>query len=244
MVRNIIHIFFIFSIVACKKATDRRCWKTVGESTQLTVPIQGVEKFILNKNITYIMHQNDENKIVIEGGENMVNLIDVSLEASILTITNTSYCNFLRDFNKKIKVHIHYPEFRNIYAEVSDSIIFLDTIKGESLALEMREAGGVTVLRTQLNDLRLLVSAGPGSFVVNGFAKYATLKIQGQGFGNALGLTTKYCNIYQNSYANLKANLENTAVNVLIDGAGDVLYKGTPISVELVENGAGNFSQF
>ncbi|MFD1550940.1 hypothetical protein DNU06_04945 [Putridiphycobacter roseus] len=244
MVKYFIYIWFIFSFIACKKATERRCWKSVGEPGKRSLSIADVERFVLHKNITYIMHQNDSNKVVIEAGVNMLHLVEVRNEAAVLTIENKSYCNFLRDADKKVKVHIHYPAFKNIYAEISDSIIFLDTMKGESLHLEMREAGGVAVLTTQLNDLKLLVSAGPGSFVVKGFAKYANLKVQGQGFGDATGLSMKFISIYQNSVANLKVNLQDTEGNVLIDGAGSVLYKGIPKNVEIIQNGVGNFSQF
>jgi len=244
MVKYILICISLTALIACKKTSERSCWKTYGESTKRTISIEGVNKFILHKNISYVIHQNDSNKIVVEGGENMVNLVEVSKVDSVWSIENKSYCNFLRDFDKKIKVHIHYPEFKSIYAEVSDSIVFKDTIKGNLLDLEMRESGGVTVLTTQLNDLRLLVSAGPGSFIVNGYAKYSTLKVQGQGFGDALGLNTKYTNIYQNSYANLKVNLQDSECQILIDGAGDVQYIGEPKEINLVKNGAGNFSQF
>ncbi len=198
----------------------------------------------LNSGLTYVMHQSEEKKIEVIGGANMVDLVDVTTENYQVEITNQSYCNFLRDFNKKVYVHVYYPRFEDVYAEVSDSLIFADTITGNLMKLEMREAGGVAVITANLNDLRVIVSAGPGHFVVNGFAKFATLKTQGQGFGDGINLKSQFLFGYQNSRAPLKLNLEGTEADIIIDGAGDIEYKGEPKSLNLSENGAGNFIKY
>lgn len=239
------HIFlFVLLFSACKKAEDRRCWKSFGDDTTIEIPIDSLQKMRLNSGLTYIMHQSSVRKVEVVGGSNMVNEVDVEIVNFTLEITNRSTCNFLRNFDKKVIVHIYYPEFINIYAEISDSLIFMDTIEGDKMSLEMRSAGGVAIMTTNINHLEVIVSAGPGHFVANGFAKYATLKTQGQGYGNALGLESKFLSGYQNSGAPLELNLDGSEANILIDGAGDVLYKGTPKSIELTQNGAGNFIKY
>ena len=242
--RVTIYVAIIIWFSACKKADERRCWKSFGDQTSLVIALDSVQKMRLNTGVTYVMHQSFERKIEIIGGENMVKLVNVQLENYLLEITNKSSCNFLRDFDKKVRVHIYYPQFTDVYAEVSDSLIFMDTIQGDLLQLEMRNAGGVATITCNLNDLRMIVSAGPGHFVANGFAKFATLKTQGQGFGDARGLNSKFLNGYQNSRAPLKLNLENTESSIVIDGAGDVRYMGTPKSIDLIQNGAGNFIKY
>ena len=241
MVKYLLIISVLIFTITCKKSDQRRCWKTIGETTTLTLPIDSVKKFNLYSKLTYVLHQSNARKIEIIGGSNMVNLVDIDYKNYTLDIRNKSYCHFLRDFDKKIVVHIYNPHYEDIYAEISDSLIFLDTIKGNLLQLEMRESGGVTVLTSDLNDLSVIVSAGVGSFVLNGFAKYATLKTQGQAFGNALGLTSEFLNIYQNSNNNLSVNISNAETNVLINGAGDVEYAGIPKSVIISKNGDGVF---
>ena len=234
----------VFIWLGCKKAEERRCWKSTGDLTSLTIPLDSIQKIRLNSGLTYKMHQSEDKKIEIVGGSNMVQLVDVNVENYLLEITNLSYCNFLRDFEKKTTVHIYYPRFEDVYAEVSDSLIFMDTITGNLMRLEMREAGGVATMTTNLNDLRVIVSAGPGHFVASGFAKFATLKTQGQGFGDALQLKSQSLFGYQNSRAPLKLNLENTEADVIIDGAGNIEYKGEPKSLNLIVNGAGNFIKY
>lgn len=238
------YLVFILLLLACKKAQDRRCWKSFGTETSLVVPIDSVQKMRLNNGLTYVMHQSNERKVEIIGGENMVNLVAVENNNYHLEITNKSYCNFLRDFNKKVTVHIYYPQFTDVYAEVSDSLIFADTIRGNLLDLEMREAGGITVINADLNDLRIVVSAGPGSFIAKGQAKFATLKTQGEGFGDATELNVQNLFAYQNSKAPLKLNVNQTDANVLIDGAGDIFYLGEPANLTLTTNGAGNFIKY
>jgi hypothetical protein len=234
-------IWFMVGFFACKKAENRRCWKSFGEESVRVMLLDSVQKIILNSGLTYVMHQSDAKKVEIKGGQNMVNLVEVKQNDYRLEITNRSFCNFLRDFDKKVVVHIYYPQFEDVYAEVSDSLIFEDTIQGNLMQLEMREAGGIATMTTDLNDLRVIVSAGPGHFLINGYAKFATLKTQGQGFGDARNLESKYLFGYQNSRAPLKLNLQNVEAEILIDGAGDVLYQGKPLSIDLIQNGAGNF---
>jgi hypothetical protein len=242
--RRLYFILLIPFFFACKKANERRCWKTIGDSIKLVTTIDSVQKMVLNNGLTYIMHQSNERKVEVIGGKNMVDLVEIRTNNYQLEITNKSYCHFLRDFDKKIVVHIYYPRFTDIYAEVSDSLIFLDTIQGNLMQLEMREAGGVAILTANLNDLRVIISAGPGHFVANGFAKFSTLKTQGQGFGDASGLKSQFLFGYQNSGAPLKLNLEGTEANIVIDGAGDIQYVGEPISIELTQNGEGDFIKY
>lgn len=230
--------------LACHKSEGRRCWKSFGDQTSLEISIDSVQRMVLNSGLTYVMHQSDERKVEIIGGGNMVKLVEVITDNYQLEISNQSYCNFLRDFDKKVKVHIYYPRFTDVYAEISDSIIFVDTITGNLMQLEMRESGGVATITADLNDLRIIVSAGPGHFVAKGFAKYATLKTQGQGYGDALNLKSNFIFGYQNSRAPLRLNLEGAEANILIDGAGNIEYVGTPKSIMLDENGAGKFIKY
>lgn len=231
-------------LVACKKPEERRCWKSFGDPINRVVSIDSVKKMKLYSGLTYVMHQSNDLKIEIMGGANMVNLVDIKSENEILEISNLSACNFLRDFDKKVTVHIYYPEFSDVYAEVSDSLIFADTIRGNRLKLEMREAGGVAVMRTDLNNLNLTVSAGNGHYVATGYAKYAAFKTQGQSFANCLGLRSDFLYAYQNSRGQLKVDLDNVEANIVIDGAGDLIYSGEPSELSLIQNGAGNFIKF
>ncbi|MFK8038214.1 MAG: DUF2807 domain-containing protein [Crocinitomicaceae bacterium] len=244
MVKILGTLLVLIVCFACKKVDERSCWKTVGNPTSLIIPIDSVQRMVLNSGLTYIMHQSDKRQIEVVGGENMVKLVEVENNNFQLVVSNKSSCNFLRNFDKKVTIHVYYPEFIDVYAEVSDSLIFADTIKGNLMQLEMREAGGVAVMTTDLNDLRVTVSAGPGHFVAKGFAKFATLKTQGQGYGDGLSLKSQFLFGYQNSRATLKLNLDDAVANIGIDGAGDILYSGSPKSIELTLKGEGKFIKY
>jgi len=241
MVKIISFLMVGILLLACKKKEDRKCWKSFGDQTLRTVSIDSVQKMRLLSGLTYVLHQSNDLKVDIIGGENMVDLVSVDSENDRLEISNLSFCNFLRDFDKKIVVHIYYPEYSDVYAEVSDSLIFADTIKGERLKLEMRESGGVAVMTTDINNLNLTVSAGNGHYVAKGYAKFASFKTQGQSFADCTGLKSKFLYAYQNSRGRLKVDIENVEANIVIEGAGDVIYSGEPKQLSLTKNGAGNF---
>ncbi len=226
-------------LLACKKPEERSCWKSYGSIDTISYGIDSVEKFNLYNHVTYRFFQSDERKILVIGGDHVIPKIEILNHNFQVDIRNQNKCRFLRDYDKKIEIQIYYPHYHKMYAEPTDSMIFEDTITGNYFELEIRESGGVAKLNTDLNDLRLTVSAGAGSFVVGGKAKFSTLKVQGQGFGNALNLICKYAFVYQNSGVDLLTNFSETEANVVIDGAGDVRFKGEAKTLMVDGKGVG-----
>ena len=236
----IIYISFILIIVsACKKPSDRPCYKSFGEASEKEIPLDSVNRFELYKNIKYRFYQDTLKKVVVRGGKNMLNLIDVQTLDYTTTINNNNKCNFLRDADKMIEVDIHYPTYYKIYAEPTDSIIFMDTLKGDYTAIELRNGGGVLDLTVDMNHISLSVSFGVGSYVVRGKSKYSNLSIQNMGRGDALGLKTKYISVYQNSNNDLYANFDSSEVKILYYANGDVFYSGIPDSLSITGVGDG-----
>lgn len=123
----------LFVFTGCKKPGDRTCFKNTGTFTSVEVPLDSVRTFRLYKNIRYHIYQDNARKIVIEGGEHVVNQIGVTNEDGIVSIHNNNKCNFLRDSEKMISVEIHYPYLNRFYIESSDSVVFENTVTNEPM---------------------------------------------------------------------------------------------------------------
>lgn len=242
LIKSIIIIFLLLS--ACQKSEDRACWKSAGNMDSIEIQIDSINKFKLYENIKYKIFQNSSKKIIIRGGENLISNIDLIEDSYQLSIHNLNKCDFLRSNSQDVIVEIHYPYYDRMYAQLSDSLIFVDTLIGDFFGLEMREGGGKTIINTNLNHIEIIVSAGPGSFEIGGYAKYATLKIQGLGFGFAQNLKSDNLYIYQNSRANLLSNFSQSEVLVEIDGVGLVKYKGNPNDLQIIKRGDGQCIPF
>jgi len=236
---NVFVISIFVLLLGCKKTEDRPCYKSFGDVVEKEIALDSVNKFELYKNIKYRFYQDSTKKIVVRGGKNMVNFVDIRTLDYVTSINNLNKCNFLRNSDKLMEVDIHYPTYNSIYAEPTDSIIFMDTLKGDFTKIELRNGGGVLDLTVDMNHISLSVSFGVGSYVVKGRTKYSNLSIQNMGRGDALGLTSNFISIYQNSSNDLYSNFDSAEVKILYYANGDVFYSGTPDSLSISGVGDG-----
>ncbi len=237
--KYIIIIIFTFVVWSCKKAEDRKCLKSFGDITEVEYSIDSVQEFKLYKKIKYRFYQDTSRKIIVRTGKNMQQFIKVKTNGYITTINNYNQCNFLRDNDKKVEVDIHYPHYNTIYAEPSDSMIFIDTLKGEYTKIHLRDGGGTLILNVNMNQIQVGISYGTGNFIIGGQANYTHLSIQNLAYGNALNLKTNEIFIYHNSNNDLLTNFDSTNVKVLFYANGDVKFVGQPLSLSVEGVGDG-----
>jgi hypothetical protein len=238
------YAFFVITlvlIVSCKKAEDKRCLKSFGEMSEIEIPLDSTNEFRLSKRIKYNFYQDSLKKVVVRAGKNMLKFIDVNTSEYVTTIQNNNGCNFVRRYDKIVEVDVHYPKYSRIYSESSDSVIFKNTITGQSLSIEIRNGAGVVDIEADVDDVAISVSYGVGSYVLKGRSNSAVISLQNKGRGDATGFSAKNIRIYQNSSNDLKVNLDSSEVNVLLNGNGDILYLGTPDTLGFSGQGDSQF---
>lgn len=237
--KYIIIIIITLGIWSCKKAEDRKCYKSFGDITEVEYSIDSVQKFKLYKKIKYKFYQDTSRKVIVRTGNSMQKFIEVKTEGYITTINNYNQCHFLRDNDKKVEVEIHYPHYNTIYAEPSDSMVFVDTLKGEYTNIHLRDGGGTLKLNVNMNQIQVGISYGTGNFIIGGQANYSHLSIQNLAYGDALNLKTDELSIYHNSNNDLLTNFDSTNVKVLFYANGDVRFVGQPLSLSVEGVGEG-----
>ncbi len=233
-----------FLAVQCQKPAERTCFKSTGEYAELEIPLDSVRHFKLNNHIIYRIYQNNERKVVVKGGENLIQQIDVSDNGdNVLTVTNNNQCDFLRDVDEQVEVEIHYPYYASFYIDPSDSVVFEDTITGGFLDIEIRDGGGSVQLDVDVFEVAIVVSHGAADYKIGGRAERAALKVQNNGAGDATSFNPAYAYVYQNSTADVFVELGNANALVIIDGTGDVYYIGDAINIESSGSGSGKIIQ-
>lgn len=242
-IRLLLALISVF-VISCKKSEDRVCFKSKGDQTTLEIPLDSVHSFKLYKNIRYRIFQDTLRKVVIKGGSNVVNLIDVENDNGTVSIHNKNKCNFLRKSEDYIEVEVHYPHLKRFYIEPSDSVIFENTITGDSLMIELREGGGSARLNVDVNFLAINVSYGTADYVLSGTANNAEVKIQNNGFADASQFNAGNIFVYNNSTGDLKINLENSYALVIIEATGNVYHAGQANSSTLQLIGDGEFIEY
>lgn len=226
-------------VASCSKPEDRSCLKGAGDYTEISIPLDSIRAFHLNKKIKYRIYQDDSYKVVIKGGRNLVSQIELDNRDNVLYVDNRNKCDFLRYPQDLVEVEIHYPHLKSFYIDATDSVVFEGQVQGKSLSIEMRNGGGSLVADVDVFDISLVVSNGAGDFTLTGKAKEAELKVQNNATANAIGFHSVYTYIYQNSTADLFINLDNSSAYIVIDGTGDVRYINKAGNIESEGIGSG-----
>ncbi len=229
----------LLGILSCEKAEDRSCFKSSGSYAERQIPLDSIRHFDFGDRIKYRIYQDNYNKIIIKGGKNLINNIDIQNRDNVLYIENRNTCRFLRNSPDIVEVEIHYPYMKSFYMDVSDSVIFMDKIKAYSLVVEMRDGGGSLKADVDVHTISMVVSQGAGDFTLSGKADEAELKIQNNGAANAINFRSEYVYIYQNSTANMFINLDGSSALIYIDGTGNVFYGNTAGNIEREGQGEG-----
>jgi Putative auto-transporter adhesin, head GIN domain len=243
--KQLLYILIILSLslASCKKAGERTCWKGQGNSDSLVLGLDSINSFRLMKDIKYNLYESDEKKMVVKGGENMIQQIGLEYDANELTVSNRNKCHFLRSGERSIEVDIFYPTYSEMYIEASDSVVFQDTIHS-NIQIEMRNGGGSLVLNVANNSTKIVVSLGTADYTIAGQTNYAELKVQNNGFGDASGLIANSLFAFQNSTGDLYVNFESADALVLIEGTGDVFYRGIATQIDLQGKGSGKLLEY
>ena len=238
-------ILILVLFTACKKSEDRSCWKGHGEESTLEIPItDSVHTWYLKKGIKYRIFQDSTRRVVIKGGENMINHVETTHEGTDYTIKNNNRCNFLRTPDRFVEVEIHYPYMGTFFIEPSDSVVFMDTIVTDSIRVELAFGGGSMLLNVDTDFINVVVSRGTADYKLGGTAYHAEVKVQDRGFADATEFTAVTTFAYQNSTADLHINMEGSAMLVQIDGTGDVYAIGTPTQMTTIFNGSGELLEY
>jgi hypothetical protein len=174
----------------------------------------------------------------------MVNQIALEYNNQELRISNKNKCHFLRSSNRYLEVAIYYPEFKKLYFEASDSVIFHDTLHSDTLSIQMHEGGGSMVLNVDNKFISIVVSEGAADYTLAGKSVRSEIKIQNKGFADASKFTSNSMFIYQNSTSDLKVNVEGCSVNAIIAGSGNLYRTGSPTNFSLSGEGGGALIEY
>ena len=142
MTRWIVITGILIASFACKKAEDRRCIKSIGEDAVKELSVDQFDRIYLKEHIHYTLVQDTIEKVVIKGGKNLLNFIDVQVIDGRLEIQNENKCSFLRSYDREVEVEIHFKELINIHYEGTETLTNKGTLELGWLVVLIRDGVG------------------------------------------------------------------------------------------------------
>lgn len=227
-------------LVGCKKSEDRSCFKSVGGVTTKEITLDHFEKLYMGPHLRYVIVQDTLEKVVLHGGKNLLNFIELAIEGGRLNVRNNNGCNFLRDYSKIVTVEIHLKKIVDIIFEGTHEVLCPKTLNTNNLLLVIRDGAGKVNLDVNANELWMAITNGWGNFNLIGDVNYLNLNIKSNGFGDAYNLNVNdSIHVVSNTTEVLKVRPEGCAFKAQTFSSGDIWYIGTPISLNFNAYGTG-----
>lgn len=237
--------YWIISIVlvlfACKKSEDRRCIKGAGEVVTIERELTPFFALDLGPHIQYVLVQDTVEKVVLTGGENLLNFITTEVDGGVLNLRNTNRCNFLRSYKKVVVAEIHLKEISNVLFQGTKELRCENQLNAQSLTFVMKNGAGQCNLDVNSDILFLAAIQGFGNFTCKGSTNYLRVDMRDNGFGDAYELeVSDSLNVVSYSSEILKVNANGAQFRAEVGSNGDIWYKGSPTFLEYNQYGTGD----
>ena len=120
MKKYLIYIVVLLVFIQCEKPID--CVKSSGPMKSKVFEGLTFTKLLVNKRIAVVITQGDQYKVEVKTGENLINDIEVKLSGDLLTLSDNTSCNWVRDYGETT-VYITAPNITDIYSKSEQSDI-------------------------------------------------------------------------------------------------------------------------
>ena len=240
----------LFSMTGCKKSPFDVFTATgpiVTETRELTEFFCRIK---MHDNVDVELISSSEQKVEITAGENLMRKIKTTLTAdSCLIIENENQCNWVRSYDKPLRVRVYYKEMETIYYHSVGNLTTLDTLHGfliqmqdssyrERFSIFVEEGSGDIDLKVNCEWTTIGLLYGTTAIKISGYSLVNYINSYSYGYIDAQYLTTShtYVNLTGSNDCRVRATNE---LSVNITNIGDVYHYGNPKKVSREGNGKG-----
>lgn len=226
---------------SCSKSPGD-CFTTAGTTVTETREIGNFNAIRMLDNVDVELIQGDLPKIEVTAGANLIDKIMVEVTDSVLSISNTAGCNWVRSYSNPLVVKVHFQKLDSIeYRSVGDLTCLSNIVNSDSFQINIFEGAGLIQLQLQTNISRLNFHYGTAKLEVGGFSQINYIYQASYGPVDASELVTTF-NYLENKSTNNTYVQATVGLGVTISSIGSVYYKGNP-AINLSKTGSGELIQ-
>lgn len=233
-----LNLFLTAILILCGCRDDSNCLKSTGTIIKEKRELDYFSGIIVNGNIDLILSSNTSQLVEVEAGKNIIDNITTEIINYQLIIKNKNKCNWLRSYDKKIKVYVSQPALIELYnlsygkisntnQQVFDSLVIHNYGNGE-LNMNIK----CNKLRVDTNFLGDVFFSGEATVVKAHCFRLARLDTR--------YLKCQDLEIISEAEGDVFVNAENS-ISGKITSKGNVYYHGNPSILNLQDLGEGNF---
>ncbi|MFV8280115.1 head GIN domain-containing protein [Christiangramia marina] len=107
--KRLIFLFFGIVLWSCDSEDANDCFQKAGAITSEEIVLESFDEILVYDKIKLFIEQGEQQKVVVETGENLRNEVSAEVIDGQLILRNENDCNFVRDFNIT-KVYVTVPD--------------------------------------------------------------------------------------------------------------------------------------
>ena len=230
----ILALCFLAVFHSCKKAP-----LTVGPIVTQTRELNNFKEVFVNDYINLSLVRSDTCYIEITTGKNIIDNITTEVNNGILTICNTTTCNWIRPYNYTCDATLYFKDITNFVFGSSGTLTTKNNYTGELAypdfyRFEIHDGSGDVDLNiNNCNDLRVVYHYGTSRLSIHGTNNYGFV-IYKRSFGviDARNYDAEVVHVTTESPSDCFISA-NSYIEAEINDLGNIYYKGEPDSTSV-----------
>jgi len=236
----VILICSVLAFNSCKNENRCDCFNSTGKTNVIYHNVTDFNCIYLTDKMDLFITQGPNFEVRVEAGANMQKLIKAELDGETLKVFNNNRCNWVRGYKHSITIYITAPYFKYIKHGGLGTIKTTNTIVQDQISLRAENSGNFDL---DLATKSIICSAhGNGDTYLNGTTDRLESDYTGTNYLYADGLTIKnYVYLHSVTIGHTYINApENGLMDIVLDKAGNIYYKGNPGTINLVKKSTGD----
>ncbi|RLD63514.1 MAG: hypothetical protein DRJ01_03560 [Bacteroidetes bacterium] len=214
-------IVLLISINSCKK--DNFITNS-GEVITKEFLLDDFSQLEIDKYFNVYITDDTINKIVFEGGENLLENIETQIQNLTLKINNNNKVYFLKKY-EKVNVYLSSYSLKKIIIKEPSNIFSTNCIKRNSFEIDVRADVSTVNIDVDCDEFFLKIYDTTGDFIINGKSKYSFVYFRGSAVVNANNLITNSIEITNCSTGDAYINVKDKIKYSIIRN-GNIYYSG------------------
>lgn len=180
-IQKFLILCIIIVLYGCSKEQMNDCFQATGDDITQTRSVNTFSRLVIGENFDMTLTQdtNLPEAVIITAGSKIINQIKTSVNNYTLNIENKNTCNFVRSYNRKIKIEIRVKFLDYIEISSASNLVSNDTLHFEKIPK-------LTLNNFGLGDIKLKIKTGwlnirtinSGNLILEGFSNILTCSIE------------------------------------------------------------------
>ncbi len=227
-------IVLLSFLLSCNKENRFDCIKSTGKIINSERQLNDFKELEIDDVFNVFITQDTINKIIIEGGENLLPLIITEVKDKKLFIKNNNKCNWVRSYKKELNIFLYTQSLEHIILYGESKIISIDTLDIEVFTIDNWSRASKIELTINCSSSHLNIHGGTGSYTLRGRSGVSYIYSSGTGHVFADNLKTGYTYITNNSTGDCHIYVTKE-LGFKILRSGNIYYSGEPYKIDTIE---------